>query len=237
MTDEGKSITEKWVASKKASYPYAFDKGGKLARRFGVTGLPTAVLIDATGTVVWRGHPGRLGAEQIRPALDGALKTPLFNWPKEAEGAKKALVKGQVAKALELAKKVEGGADIVSSIQGLIDKRMADMDTAFAKQNYYLAMTLAEENVKGLAGLPQATEAAELAKRISDDGELKKLVKGQKKLADIRLEMGSIGKKKDADKLIKSAEKVGKSYKGTVVADQANELVGKLNKLRRSFKR
>src|SRR5262245_44923612 len=77
VTDEGESDTVKWIAAKKVKYAYAYDKGGKLKRFFGVQGIPHAVLVDATGTVVWDGHPASLDPATIEKALGGALPKPM----------------------------------------------------------------------------------------------------------------------------------------------------------------
>ena len=42
--------------------PDAYDPDARLHEYFGVHGIPHAILVDAAGTVVWRGHPARLGS-------------------------------------------------------------------------------------------------------------------------------------------------------------------------------
>lgn len=238
MTNEGKSITEKWVESKNARYAYAFDKGGKLQRRFGVRGIPHAILVDPTGTVRWRGHPMGLDASTLEGALEGALKTPLYDWPSSADGVKKALLSDDLGRALDLAGKLgDEGADITASVEGMIAMRTADMNAAFEAKRYFKALTLAEVNAKAMAGLPGGEEAQRIVDRIQDDPQLKKLVKGQEKLAKLEAEVADIQKKKDADKLIKAAEKLASQYKGTVVADQATELAQAIGSKRRKLKR
>ena len=72
MTSESESQTVPWVEKTGAAYPYAYDKGGKVARFFGVRGIPHAILVDPTGKVVWRDHPARLDAKTVEAALAGA---------------------------------------------------------------------------------------------------------------------------------------------------------------------
>ena len=91
VTGEGKGDTEKWVESKGAEYPYGYDKGGKIRSYFGVTGIPHAVLIDPTGTIVWRGNPGGLSNATIEASLGGALAEPLWKWPDAAKKVRQAL--------------------------------------------------------------------------------------------------------------------------------------------------
>jgi thiol-disulfide isomerase/thioredoxin len=45
---------------------------GQVRDRFGVEGYPTAVLLDAAGAIVWKGHPGAQRAE-----LDDAIRRNL----------------------------------------------------------------------------------------------------------------------------------------------------------------
>ena len=65
VTSEGESQTEPWVESKGARYAYAYDRGGKLSRALGVTGIPNAVLVDPSGTILWQGNPGSLTNELV----------------------------------------------------------------------------------------------------------------------------------------------------------------------------
>src|SRR5581483_11193839 len=44
---------------------------GQVRDRFGVEGYPTAILLDAAGAVLWRGHPGN------RPELEDAIRRNL----------------------------------------------------------------------------------------------------------------------------------------------------------------
>ena len=39
-----------------ASHTVVIDKGGDVARRYGVVGIPTAILLDKGGNVRYRGH-------------------------------------------------------------------------------------------------------------------------------------------------------------------------------------
>ena len=53
--DEGTiDIVKEFVAEKKVAYPIAFDPDSRLAETLQTTVLPTSVIIDRTGRIVWR---------------------------------------------------------------------------------------------------------------------------------------------------------------------------------------
>ena len=60
----------KFVKTKNIKYPIAVDKGTDA--RYGVYGIPAAVLVDAAGFIVWSGHPAQ---EDLEPAIIKVLKT------------------------------------------------------------------------------------------------------------------------------------------------------------------
>src|SRR4030095_9103997 len=127
VTDEGASDTEKWVESKGVHYAYAYDKGGKLARYFGVRGIPHAVLIDAAGPGVWKGHPGSLDDTTLESALKGALPKPVWEWSGAAKGVKAALSKRAFKSAIDQAAKLDAaasGPEILAALQGILRARV-----------------------------------------------------------------------------------------------------------------
>ena len=54
VTNEGAKPTERFVESTRMAYPYAYDKKSALMRAMGVGPIPHAVLVDPSGTIVWR---------------------------------------------------------------------------------------------------------------------------------------------------------------------------------------
>ena len=69
LTQESNSDIKAFVKAKKMEYNVGTDKGGKLNKELGVAGIPHAVLVDKTGTIVWEGHPAGLKDEDIEKAL------------------------------------------------------------------------------------------------------------------------------------------------------------------------
>lgn len=232
MTDEGASDTEKFVTKNEMRYAYAYDKGGKLARHFGVRGIPHAVLVDAAGRVVWKGHPGGLEEHSIREAVVGSLPKPLWEWPKAAKGVKNALLKGNLESAVKEASSLspdDDGAQILASVQSMVKAKVDAMTAAHAKGDYLGAQEAAEALKKQLGDLPEAAEASKVLADIDADERAKEVIKGQEKLAKIRSK--ELKKKKDIASAIEDLRELAKAYSGTYVETEANELIANLGEM------
>ena len=61
---ESREKVARAVTSRGIRYPVLLDERGQTARAYGVVGIPTYVLIDRKGTVVWRKHilPGDIAS-------------------------------------------------------------------------------------------------------------------------------------------------------------------------------
>jgi len=73
----GKTLRQKWNhldqhwADEKTGVEFA----APVARAFGVSGVPEAVLIGAGGRILWRGHPsGKAGGRSFESRINDALK-------------------------------------------------------------------------------------------------------------------------------------------------------------------
>lgn len=228
MTDEGKGDTEKWIAAKGAKFAYGYDKGGKMSTFFGVTGIPHAVLIDASGTVVWRGNPGGLTNEIVEQHLAGALPTPIWEWPDSAKKVRTALQKRQFAKAIEEARALgEEGASITGALETMVKGKVAALKAAADSADWLTVEEGGKELVKELSGLAEAEEAEALLDRLKGDKaaqavagaqkEIRKLMSGrikkgdipriEKKLADIAGEFPNTGASRDAARALASLPK------------------------------
>jgi thioredoxin-like negative regulator of GroEL len=232
VTDEGASETEGFVKETGMKYAYAYDKGGKLARHFGVRGIPHAVLIDASGTVAWAGHPGSLEERHIQQATAGALPKPLWEWSGGGKGVKNALVKRDYKGALALAGKLgpdESGAEILAAVQGMVKSKVEGLKAAQAKGDYLGAQEAAAALTKELAGLPEAAEASTVAAAIKADPKALEVIKGQQKLAKIRAR--EFGKKKERVAAIADLRKLRGEYPGTYVEVEADALIAQINEM------
>ena len=238
VTDEGTGPTEKFMEDYGVEYAVAYDKGGKLARWFGVRGIPDAALVDPSGTVVWKGHPGNLTSADIEKALDGALPMPMWEWPKSASGVRKALQKGMYGTALTQAQKLEGdeAETIVAAVRGIIDSRMATMKSANEMGDFLTASELSSSLAKALKGMPEGDEAGALADKLKGDSDVQAVIKGQKDVAKLAEKANELKKKKDADKLIDKLRKLSEKHAGSYAATQAVELADAIRKKRNDLR-
>lgn len=233
VTHEAKGDTERFVERTGADFAYAYDKGGKLARWFGVGGIPDAVLIDPYGTVVWRGHPGKVKGKLIETHLGGALRQPLWEWPSSARSVRTALIKRQYARALAHAEKTGGGeGHLAQTLREMISGQVARLEAARARGDFLTARDLSASLTKQLSGLPEADVAKGIADAIKSDKAAQKVIKAQKDIAKIRAEVGELKKKKDADKLVAKLEKRMAKHPGTYAYEEARQLVEDIRRKR-----
>jgi thiol-disulfide isomerase/thioredoxin len=57
VTDEDAATLGSFVKDNPIKYHPALDQGGKLAKHFGIRGIPHAMLVDKSGKIVWEGSP------------------------------------------------------------------------------------------------------------------------------------------------------------------------------------
>lgn len=235
MTGEGKKETEPWIEAKHVSYAYAYDKGGKLAGKLGVSGIPHAFLVDPQGKIVWEGHPGSLSEAVVEKALAGALPKPLFEFPAAAAGVKSALVKRNYAAALAEAQKLGAeGAELERDVQGLVRARVQAMKSALESGDLLGAQEAASALKKELEGLPEAGEPGPVLARIEADKNADKLIAAQKKVRAIREQR--LGKKGELEKAVADLRRIAKDLPGSFAAGEAEELAGILEKRQKAPK-
>jgi len=70
MSDEPESIVAPFIS--KHPSPFIVSAGGDTPRRYGITGIPAAFVIDRTGTISWRGNPHEgMFEDAIERAVNG----------------------------------------------------------------------------------------------------------------------------------------------------------------------
>jgi thiol-disulfide isomerase/thioredoxin len=69
ISDEDQPTVEKFRKTLPMEYTVALDKGGELAQKFGITGIPQAFIVDKSGKIVWQGHPMELKESTIEEVL------------------------------------------------------------------------------------------------------------------------------------------------------------------------
>jgi len=212
VTSETEKQTVSWIEKHGAEYSYGYDKGGKLKSALGVGGIPNAVLVNPSGTIVWQGHPSGLTANIVASALEGAITTPIYQWGSSAKGIKKSFLKGDFAKAISQADKLAAkepiGAEIATMLRGIVADRVSGCEAALERGDVRKANEGAKALVKGIKGLPEEEQLEVLLKKISKDKALKEILKVQDKLADILAT--EVEKKKECQNCIKRLEKLQK---------------------------
>lgn len=233
VTHEAVGVTEKWVKENEVAYAFAYDKGGALQRDLGVTGIPHAFLIDASGRIVWEGGPTQLTDEMIEKALVGTLPTPIFDLPAEASAVRGALQKRQFAKAIEAAEGVAEPQGLAASLRAIVTARVEALRAAKSEGDFLTASEAAKELAKDLKGLPEEDEVAKIAKEIGADAEAKRVIKAQQAVR--KLKETEVRRKKDAQEVIKQLDKVIEKFAGTAAAREAErfrtQLEGMLERL------
>lgn len=225
MTDEGKGDTEKWIAAKGAKYAYGYDKGGKLSRYFGVSGIPHVVLLDANGIVLYSGGAGGYTDELLRKATAGALPKPLWEWSAAAKNAKAALQKQQFKVAIDEAAKLgepDGGPAIKTALEGMVKAKVEGMKAAYQKGDMLGAETASKSLQKELAGLPEQADAAKMAADITANTAAEPVLKNQRLIAKIREKAPT--KRKEVEAALEDLAKIRKSASGTYAAEEADAL-------------
>jgi hypothetical protein len=230
VTSESASSTEPWVKEHGMEYAYAYDKSKTLARSVGATSLPSAILVDATGNIVYLGHPGSVTAAMIEAALDGALSKPLFEWPKELNGVAKDVRKGDFGDALaELEKLGDAHADIAAELRGLVKGRVAQVEKARDAGDWLRVETLGEPLAKGLGKLEEAATVQAILDTLDKDKAAKEILKAQQKVAKIFA--GDV-KKNQFDKVERDLGKIVEEFAGTAAERDARAGLEKLKALR-----
>lgn len=224
MTSEGASSTEKWIEAKGAKFPYAYDKGGKVKRFFGIRGIPHAVLIDPMGNVVWRGHPSSLKASTIQQATGSALALPLYDWPDEAKAARKQLAKGKFAKALEEARKLSEPT-WAEQIEAQVAAR-AGVVRQLRDEGDWLALETEGEHWSDLLkGLPEAEEIDAMLETLKRDRDAQEILKVQEKVA--KLISGKITERQ-IPSLRKKLLELSAEHAGTIVERDVDRALAQL---------
>jgi len=225
VTNEDKNSTEKFVEATRAEYAYAYDKGAKMKRYFGVRGIPHSVLIDPTGRVVWRGHPGRLTEKEIEANLSGALATPLWELGGANSKVKNALSKRKFAAAIEAA---EDDPELAKTLAAYVDNCLKGLEDVKQMGDFLTAAQLSDRLADEFKGLAQGERAEAIKDEIKSSKEAKAVIKAQEKLLELDEEVRELTKQRDAEKLIKKIVKVRDSLPKTFAAKQAADLIKKI---------
>ncbi len=210
------------------SYGYAYDKGAKLFGKLGFSGLPSAVLLDPYGSIVWKGHPGELDESIVKRSLSGSLSKPLFDWPDDAKVARKAFAAGQVAKAIAEAKKLGApGAELATSLEEHAASSAKALAALYEEGDYLAVETRGALFAKRLADLPQATEIESVLAKLRANEQAQPILGAQKRVQ--KLTSGKI-KKGEIPKLRQELEKIAAQFPDSAAARDAKLAIIQITK-------
>ncbi len=237
LSDEGKSLVEKYVQTMKVPYPMA--AGSQSSREYGVRGIPSAFLIDGEGQIVWQGHPARLTDDIIQKAIDDTLARrdqwdpgPRPDFLKKAVAlAKKGSVGAAWSEAERLRKKHADQADAIDAFQKDLLARAAqrtDLGQAMAQEGrYFEATEFFKHQIEVYKGSPAAAEWTGLLKGWSKDRSVKEMVSLDKK----RLEALEKARKGDRSGAKKALRKLKEKAAGLPIASAIDATIQKVNRL------
>jgi len=242
VTGESPSKTDPWVKAKGAKYAYGYDKGRKLSRALGVSGIPHAFLVDPGGTIVWHGHPGNLTPDIIAKHLDGALKKPVWEWPDSTKKLRAALKKGAFGKALSEADALSQSDDellqkIASVVGDMVRGKVTALKSLKEDGDYLAVVTRGAALAKALKGYPEGEEAAAILAEVKKDPMAKKVIRAQKALGKIEAGMPKLRSAKKLEAAIHKVKKLTAKLSETHAARQGQALVAKLEKKMKALQR
>jgi len=223
VTSEGPAETDPWIKANSVHYGYAYDKGGQFASRCGVSGIPTSVLLNAAGKVVYAGSPQGVTAELVTEATRGALKTPLYALPKELAKVRSLLAKDDIAGAIAEAQSVAAkpsappdAAALVESLQAMVASLLEGADALAQQGNWLEAKRTWERLTKSAKGRPEEAQAKQKLAELAGNAEAQKELKAQTSLERILAMPTRKSKDREAqlDSLESFVKKNGESFAG-----------------------
>ena len=219
--DDAKTAAE-WLARFEARYPHARDAELRLQIELGYRPLPSAVLVDPWGVIVWQGNPADVPMEKIESLLEDALATPAHRWPEEAKAVREALRSQRFTEAQRVAGNLKAsGAEVAGFVGRFVARRGELLEAAFAAGDFLDAHTLAGELQRGLSeGALRARAQAVGAEIGSREGAME-VLHAQRRLRELWKEVGAVATKAAADELGVRIKALADAHRGTQVERSA----------------
>jgi hypothetical protein len=226
LTDESEKVVAGALERYKIDmpeFPIGFASRSKNA--YGVSGIPSAFLLNYDGEIVWQGPPG--GNEWVRmlPGLLQEAKDAGPNWDpgarpddfsKAVAFAKDGKMRNAVSAAERLRKSDAANVDqFIADMKDCANRRLAqgvNMANAHKPQQ---AINYLERQIDSFKGTGFESEMLAEVKRIKSDSKLKALISLDKK----RLAAIDNLRKGNREKAIKSLKSIKKKAKGTPFED------------------
>jgi len=171
--DQSKGVCERFVKLEKMNWHHIYDGEGRLARRYGVRGIPTMYLLGKDGRVVSNTARGRMLETAVRQALAEKGDGPAYA---EVEGADQ--IERQAKADLAAADKLRAAGQYAEAVKKYDEIRLKYMGRPTAK--------LANERARLIRQNPDLEKELERAKRRPKklDPEAAKTVQRWRRLAD-----------------------------------------------------
>ena len=199
-TNEPSAKVKPFITSKGMKYPVAIV--GKNSPYESPT-IPHAWLIDPSGQVVWKGHPGGLKESDIEAALARAVVPPALSLPKDLASVSKQVQEGKYGAALKSLeghtarpKNAETGKAAKEALEGLTayGKKKVEMAEEAAKSgDYVTAHDL-------LTGVEKSFKGSDLSTKA------KETLEGWKKDDALKLELEAVGHVQKASALMDASQ-------------------------------
>lgn len=230
VTDESEAKVQPYLEKNGVDYLIAL--GG--AEGYRTKGIPHAWLVDASGTVVWEGHPASLKSEQIEGYLKDVRLTPSFDdLPEGLAKAAKSLNKGDFGKGWSALEKKLEDPGVGSEAQAAIDEikaygqRKLDLVDRYADGGSY---TAGMDLLAALSKKWRGTEIGDAAKAKSKEWKRDKTIKAELAGEKILAKAEALARAKNPAAAAKLARSVanGSKYAGTTCQARAQKMLDKL---------
>lgn len=232
MTDGPADKTHTWAKRLGVKYAYGFDSSQYCLRQ-NVFVYPFALLVDASGVVVWRGKPGDVTGKLLTPHLAGTLTKPLCDWPEELDEVVRLLRHDRLAMALSrcqaITKDKKALASYPGEVQKLISASVAGLETLLRTGDFAQALERGERIESHLGKLPEATRVKAVMKTLRTSEAAKAGLKQQAEWAAIEAVWPKT--RKDVDAQMTSLTAFAKKHEKSVSAHRARLRIGHLKKL------
>lgn len=233
VTNDPPEKAEPWVEKNHMEYAYGYDPGGKLQSHFGVNSIPHAILVDAFGNIIWRGHPMQMPVEMIERAIDGAMTKPVWEWPEAARPVARSLWSGDWKAAAAM------GSETPAALQILEERgtaAVAQFDRLVARKDFVAAMAFGKGLVDGLGDLAAGATLAKKLSELEADPAAKCEIEAETRYAAFEKEALEARKVSVLEELKPKLEALVKDFEGTGAAKKALELLARIDKALAQYK-
>jgi len=231
VSDEASGVVEKKIKELNMTYPVA--AGFRPQRKFSISGLPSAALIDHEGKVLFQGLPWDMPAGLIDQALEAALADQPWEAKERHASLKKAENLGREGKigsawkAAESARKKNAeNSEAIIAIDGfqqdILNRgatRLAKAEKIAESGRYFVATEFLTEQMAVYKGTPLEKQWKTVPKEWLKD----KQAKLQFDLDKKRLSALQNAYKGDPEKAFKALKKLKEKAKGLAILETINQ--------------